>query len=139
MENLNLTGSFTYTDSEVKNDLPDGFNPDGSPKFIKIAGNQLVETPDWQFGARAAYTIGQFDLGLQGKYVGERFSNDVNTEIAPDYLTFDLDVRYNLASVGAGGSYIQLNVINLFDEQYQTARGYSTSGRAFYAGVAARF
>ena len=28
---------------------------------------------------------------------------------------------------------------NLFDEQYQTARGYGTSDRAFYAGVAARF
>lgn len=28
---------------------------------------------------------------------------------------------------------------NLLDEQYQTARGYSTSDRAFYAGVSARF
>lgn len=130
MENLNLTGSFTYTDSEVKNDLPNGTDGNGNPIFIKIAGNQLVETPDWQFGARAAYTIGKFDLGLQGKFVGERFSNDVNTEVAPDYLTFDLDVRYNLASVGAGGSYIQLNVINLFDEEYLGDISTSTTGTA---------
>lgn len=128
MENLNLTGSFTYTDAEVKNDLPNGVDANGNPIFIATAGNQLVETPEWQFGGRVAYTIGQFDLGLQGKYVGSRFSNDVNTEEAPEYTTFDLDVRYNLASVGAGGSYIQLNVINLFDEEYLADISTNTTG-----------
>ncbi len=132
IEKLSLTASFTYTDSEVKNDLPDGTNPDGSIKYIKVAGNQLVETPEWQFGGRVAYSIGDFDLGLQGKYVGERFSNDINTEVAPDYLTFDLDVRYNLKALGKGNSYLQLNVINLFDEEYLADISTSTTGTAQY-------
>jgi len=128
MDKLNVTGSFTYTDTEVKNDLPNGVDGNGNPVFIKIAGNQLVETPEWQFGGRIAYSIGQFDLGLQGKYVGSRFSNDINTEEAPEYTTFDMDVRYNLASIGAGGSYIQLNVINLFDEEYLADISTNTTG-----------
>jgi len=132
LENLSLTASFTYTDSEVKNDLPDGLNDDGTPKFINVAGNQLVETPEWQFGGRVGYTIGDFELGLQGKYVGERFSNDVNTEVAPDYLTFDMDVRYNLKALGNGNSYLQLNVINLFDEEYLADISTSTAGSAQY-------
>ncbi|WP_341023058.1 TonB-dependent receptor [Brevundimonas diminuta] len=132
IEKLSLTGSVTYTDSEVKNDLPDGFDKDGKPKFIKTAGNRLVETPEWQFGARVAYSVGPFDLGLQGKYVGERMSNDINTEVAPDYTTFDLDVRYNLASLGAGGSYLQLNVINLLDEEYLADISTETTRAAQY-------
>ena len=60
------------------------------------------------------------DFGLQAKHVGDRFSNDINTEVAPNYTTADLDIRYNLANVGNGSSYIQLNVINLFDEKYYT-------------------
>mgnify|MGYP002652261779 CR=1 FL=1 len=81
---------------------------------------------------RVAYSVGPFDLGLQGKYVGERFSNDINTEVAPDYTTFDLDVRYNLGSLGNGGSYIQFNVINLFDEEYLADISTSTTGSASY-------
>ncbi|GAA0383495.1 TonB-dependent receptor [Brevundimonas terrae] len=131
IENLSLTGSFTYTDSEVKNDLPNGIK-DGVAQFIPTAGNQLVETPDWQFGGRVAYTIGDFDLGLQGKYVGERFANDINTEVAPDYLTFDLDVRYNLKALGKGNSYLQLNVINLFDEEYLADISTQTDRAASY-------
>ena len=131
IENLSLTASFTYTDSEVKNDLPNGIK-DGVAQFIPTAGNQLVETPDWQFGGRVAYTIGDFDLGLQGKYVGERFSNDINTEVAPDYLTFDLDVRYNLKALGKGNSYLQLNVVNLFDEEYLADISTQTDRAASY-------
>lgn len=130
MERLSLTASATYTDSEVQNDLPDGTNPDGTPRFIRIAGNQLVETPEWQFGGRIAYSIGQFDLGLQGKYVGSRFSNDINTEEAPEYTTFDLDVRYNLVSAREDGAYIQLNIVNLFDEEYLGDISTSTTGTA---------
>ena len=121
----------TYTDSEVKNNLPNGV-VGGVPVFIPTAGNQLVETPEWQYGLRVAYSVGPFDLGLQGKHVGERFANDINTEVAPDYTTFDLDVRYNLVSLGNGGSYIQFNVINLFDEEYLADISTSTTGSASY-------
>nr|WP_316630066.1 TonB-dependent receptor [uncultured Brevundimonas sp.] len=130
-EKLNITGSVTYTDSEVKNDLPNGVSG-GVPVFIKTAGNRLVETPEWQYGLRIAYSVGPFDFGLQGKHVGDRFSNDINTEVAPSYTTADLDVRYNLPNLGNGSSYLQLNVINLFDKEYLGDISTSTTGSASY-------
>ncbi len=123
---LTLYGSFTYTDSEVQNDLPSS-----GGVFIPTAGNQLVETPDWQFGFRADYEIGDWNLGLQGKYVGERYSNDINTEVAPDYTVWDMDVRYRLNGLGTN-SWLQLNVINLLDEEYLADISTSTSGTAQY-------
>ena len=123
---LTLYGSFTYTDSEVQNDLPSS-----GGAVVPTAGNDLVETPDWQFGFRADYEIGDWNMGLQGKYVGERFANDINTEVAPDYTTWDLDIRYNLNGLG-NGSWLQLNVVNLFDEEYLADISTSTSGSAQY-------
>ena len=48
-------------------------------------------------------------------------------------------VNARLAYAVTEDAEIYVRAENLFDEEYQTARGYSTSDRAFYAGVAARF
>lgn len=117
IENLTFYGSASYLDSEVKNDLPNGV-VNGVPQFIRTAGNTLVETPEWQFGFRTDYRIGDLSLGLQGKYVGERFSNDTNTEVFPDYQVWDLDARYDLPMIRQADTWVQVNVTNLFDERY---------------------
>jgi iron complex outermembrane receptor protein len=58
-------------------------------------------------------------VGLQAKYVGERFATDVNDEISEAYTVADLDVRYDLTDTfGIRGAYVQVNVSNLFDEDY---------------------
>jgi iron complex outermembrane recepter protein len=85
--------------------------------LVPTGGRKLVETPDWTFGARAEYRIGDFSLGLQGKYVDDRFSTDVNDEFAPSYTVFDADARYDFEAFGRE-SYVQVNVINLADKQY---------------------
>ena len=130
-ENFSLYGSVTYTDSEVQDNLPNGI-VGGVPVFIPTAGNQLVETPEWQYAVRADYSIGAFDFGLQGKYVGERFGNDINTEVAPDFAIWDLDARYTLTPTGAPEMWLQLNVTNLFDEEYLADISTNTTGNASY-------
>jgi iron complex outermembrane receptor protein len=57
---------------------------------------------------------------VQVKYVGSRFSTDVNDEKAPAYTVVDADLRLDLGVMGhgLGRSYLQLNVTNLFDEDY---------------------
>ncbi|WP_396594322.1 TonB-dependent receptor [Brevundimonas sp. R86498] len=117
IDTLTLYASASYVDSEVQNDLPNGI-VNGVPQFIATAGKTLVETPEWQFGFRADYRIGDFALGLQGKHVGERFANDINTSIFPEYQVWDLDARYDLPQIRNGDTWIQLNVTNLFDERY---------------------
>jgi len=67
-----------------------------------------------------AFTYRPNDLlavNLTGKYVGERFADDLNTIVADDYTTWNLSVRYNLPKIGKN-TQVQLNVINLFDEYY---------------------
>ncbi|WP_395644817.1 TonB-dependent receptor [Terricaulis sp.] len=116
-DNLFLYGSAAWTDSE-----------------LKLTGAQVVDTPDWTFSARAEYEIGSLTLGAQANYVGERFANDANTEVAPAYTTVDLDLRYDIGEVlGTHDTYLQLNVINLFDEDYlaQMSSGTGT-GTALY-------
>ncbi|WP_332639031.1 TonB-dependent receptor [Brevundimonas sp.] len=90
------------------------------PLFLQTKGKTLVETPDWTFAARADWDVTEnLSVGLQAKYVGERFATDVNDEISDAYTVADLDVRYDLTDTfGIRGAYVQLNVNNLFDEEY---------------------
>jgi iron complex outermembrane receptor protein len=130
-EGLSVYGSVTYTQSEVQDDLPNG-TVGGVPVFLPTAGNRLVETPTWQYAGRIDYSIGDFDIGVQGKWVDDRFANDINTEVAPSYDVWDLDIRYTLASMGAPDWYLQLNMTNIFDEKYLGDISTSTSGTGSY-------
>jgi iron complex outermembrane receptor protein len=109
---LSLYGTASYNNSEVQSNLP--LN---ATTFYPTKGKQLVETPEWTFGSRAEYTIGGFVVGLQGKYVDERFSTDVNDQAAPSYTVFDADLRYSFPMWGRQ-SYVQFNVINVTDKEY---------------------
>ena len=90
------------------------------PLFLPTKGKTLVETPDWTFSARGDWDVTEdLSVGLQAKYVGERFATDVNDEVSDSYVVADLDVRYDLTDrLGIRGAYVQLNINNLFDEEY---------------------
>jgi iron complex outermembrane receptor protein len=112
VEGLSLYGSASYNNSEVQENLP--LSASGT---LQTKGKQLVETPEWTFGTRAEYAFGPVVLGLQGKFVDERFATDVNDEAAPSYTVFDADLRYSFPMFGRE-SFVQLNVINLADKEY---------------------
>ncbi len=112
LEGLSIYGSASYTDSEIKSDYRDGTNT------IKVGGKQLVEVPDWTFGLRVNYETGPLAVGVQAKYVGERWLTDVNDLEVPNYTVVNANARFDLGYFGHEGTQIQLNVINLFDEQY---------------------
>jgi iron complex outermembrane receptor protein len=101
-EALSLYGSAAYTETEVDS-----------------TGFELVEIPDWTASLRAQYERGPFVLGLQVRYTGDRFANDNNTQVAPSYTVVNADIRWNLGDMLRNeNTYLQLNVINLFDEDY---------------------
>jgi iron complex outermembrane receptor protein len=131
-ENFSLYASGTYTKTEVLSNLQTG-----ATAFELTKGKELVETPKYQTSLRGEYTLGPVSIGAQAKYVGKRWSTDVNDEYAPAYWTTDLDLRYDLPEVWKlKSSFIQLNVNNLFDRAYLA--GVATSRtRALGAGGAA--
>ena len=57
-------------------------------------------------------------VGLQAKKVDDRFSTDLNNEIAPGYTVVDLDLNYGFKLQGVESAGIQFNVTNLLDEEY---------------------
>lgn len=124
--NLTLYVSASYINSEVQNDIQ--ISP-GS--FVFSSGKELVETPDWTVGSRIEYAIGPVTLGVQGKFVDDRWATDVNDEAAPEYTVVDADVRYDFRAFGME-SFVQLNAINVTDKEYlgsiATSRFFSGPG-----------
>jgi iron complex outermembrane receptor protein len=138
---LTLYASASYNNSEVQEDLFLGtfsctnltqvptvtpFCPTAPAaplifqQYLPLAGKSLVETPDWTFSVRGDWEVtSELSIGLQAKYVGDRFATDVNDEVAPSYIVADFDARYDLTRwSGVRNAFIQLNVTNLFDEGY---------------------
>ncbi len=113
-EKFSLYGSLSYTNSELQDNLSLGTNLE-----LPTKGKVLVETPEWMAAFRAQYNITEdLSVSLQGKHVGNRYTTDVNDEETPSYNVFDMDVRYDLPWFNDKGAYVQLNVTNIFDEEY---------------------
>jgi len=137
-DSFSLYSSFTYTNAELQEDQIVGqFTcPAVTPVapaagagcvplsrtalIIPTAGKSVVETPEWQATLRADWQVSEnLSLGLQGKFVDERFTTDVNDELVPSYTVVDFDARYDLTEAfGIRNAYVQVNVTNLFDEDY---------------------
>ncbi|HEX8382534.1 MAG TPA: TonB-dependent receptor [Sphingomonas sp.] len=115
---LALTAFGSYTKSEFQSDVLLGSDASGLQIFAPTRGKQLPETPEYQVGGRAQFSYGGLDVGVQAKYVDERFATDVNDVVVSDYTLVDLDVRYSLESLGLPRTFVQLNVQNVFDEFY---------------------
>lgn len=82
------------------------------------AGKMVAETPEYQVGTRVQLELGPVELGVQAKYVDDRFATDTNDVKVEGYTLVDLDARLSLAGIGLEKTFFQLNVINLFDKFY---------------------
>lgn len=111
---ITLSASSSYTKTELLSDLQTS-----ATATLSLKGKELVETPKWTYGARGDFRAGEnLRFGIQAKHVGDRFSTDLNDEIAPGYTVWDLDARYNFNVSSLKSLSVKLNVINLLDEAY---------------------
>ena len=115
METLSFYASASYITSEIQDNIPG--TTAGPP--LPTKGKSLYETPKVQGGLRVQWDAHEYvSVGTQGKFVGKRWTNLVNTERFPGYSLWDVDVRFNLEPLGLGKTYIQGNIRNLFDKRY---------------------
>ncbi|HCK83397.1 MAG TPA: TonB-dependent receptor [Hyphomonadaceae bacterium] len=115
-DGFTLYGSASYTRSEVLANTPLGSSP---TNVLLTSGAELVETPKSTLSMRADWDITEWlSVGLQSKFVGRRYSTDVNDEVSPAYTVSDFDARLGLNMIGLDNSYLQLNVTNILDERY---------------------
>ncbi|RZL70121.1 MAG: TonB-dependent receptor, partial [Rhodococcus sp. (in: high G+C Gram-positive bacteria)] len=122
-DQLSIFASASFLESEIQDNI--NIN---STLVALTKGKEVVETPNETFALRVAYDFNEvFSAALQGKYVGERWVTDVNDQKVDAYTVVDLDARVDFAPLGFEGTYMQFNVINLFDEKYYGSLGTTTS------------
>lgn len=118
---LSFNASFTKTDAKMQDNLIVTRTVVGTvitPVTINTAGKTLAETPKEMATLGVNYDFNEkLHFNLSGKYVGDRYSTDVNDDIAPAYTVWNASMRWDL-DFAKPGTYLQLNVINLMDEQY---------------------
>ena len=115
-DNLVLYGSASWDHSRV---VGNEVGVSGSTTFVVPTDDkQLVDTPEYTLAGRAEYHFGPAELGLQAKYTSYRYTTDVNDDQTPGFAVFDFDARYDLNLFGYTGSYVQVNVSNIFNRYY---------------------
>ena len=142
---LSFYTSLSYVQSEIQSNFPNG----AGGAILPTKGKSLYEVPKLQGATRVNWDITDWaSLGVQGKFVGSRWTNLTNTEKAPGYALWDLDLRFKLDDIGMEKAYLQFNVKNLFDEKYLADISTNTNGtaqfqpgypRAFVATLHAEF
>lgn len=108
--NINMVGSYTYTDVEYTTDTNyKGNTPPQVPKHMASLWG------DYTFfdGALSGLT-----LGTGGRFTGTSYGDPANSFKVGSYTLVDALVRYDLARVGMAGSNVALHVNNLFDREY---------------------
>lgn len=110
---FSFRGFASYIDAKYKDNVRAN-----ATVTVPLAGKKLVETPDWQYGYTARAFVGPASLGATWKQVTSRTATDLNDVTVPGYSTFDLDARFSLQGMGLEKTFIQVNVSNLFNEQY---------------------
>ncbi|BAV64619.1 TonB-dependent receptor plug domain-containing protein [Sphingobium cloacae] len=99
-------------------------------------GRQLQRVPRHMANGELGY---RFPFGLRTsvavRYSGETYDRATGTAKLGDYWLADLRADWQLLP----GLSLYGRVENLSDKQYETASGYGTLGRSFYAGIRSRF
>jgi iron complex outermembrane recepter protein len=120
VEQFSFYASYSYIDAKIQDNIPNAV-----AGILPTKGKRVYETPKHQGGARVQYDpVEWLSLGAQAKWVGDRYTNLVNTEKFRGYELVDFDVRFKLNEIAGLGemgmkdTYVQLNVRNAFNKRY---------------------
>ncbi|QTC48281.1 ferrichrome porin FhuA [Pantoea ananatis] len=121
-ENVDIIGSYSYTDAEYTKDT-------------SYEGNRPAEIPKNMAALWGNYTFHEtalsgLTLGLGSRYVGSTEGDNANSFKVKPYTIWNAVIQYDLSRFNLPGSSIGLNVNNLFDKNY-VAGCYATTA-CFY-------
>ncbi|UJL39813.1 ferrichrome porin FhuA [Pantoea agglomerans] len=121
-ENVDIIGSYSYTDAEyTKDTLYKGNRPAEIPKnMAALWGNYTFHET----------SLSGLTLGLGSRYIGSTEGDNANSFKVKPYTIWNAVIQYDLGRFSMPGSTIGLNVNNLFDKNY-VAGCYATTA-CFY-------
>lgn len=140
---LELYGSYTYDDAEIRKDTTSiSFDGLGNPILVDIEGSQIPLTPRHRGTVGGLVTVPwrwvETELGANLNVVGERYGvNDLRNEFSrlDNYETLDLHatLRPNLAEFGVLGEHVEValtgRVRNALNQHYTEFAGERTFER----------
>lgn len=120
--------SYLYNDTEVT-EAPD--NP-------QIVGNQIRQAAKNSFTAKIRNSNQWFDTTLQGRYVGDRYEDDLNTLAVDEFFLLDAIFSRQLSN----STEVFVAIENLFDKEYEIRvdnDGFTEIGRPRFVNLGVRF
>lgn len=124
LENWSLYGSFSFTDSRMKQNLQTGVNT-----FEPTTGKAFPDTPNWMAGLALQYRNGSWSANISAKYTGDRYTTLVNDELIKGYTLVNLDAGYQFPTMGwFKNPAVRLNIYNLLNQDYLNLNAGSGSG-----------
>jgi len=113
-EIFTLSGMASWNDSELQDNLRIS-----ATTVLPTAGKKLVETPEWSYGLRLELNPSErFNVGLESKWVDERYSTDLNDAVVDSYVLIHLNASYAFDVGNSNTLLARLNVYNLMDEEF---------------------
>jgi iron complex outermembrane receptor protein len=111
---MTVSANASYNDSELKNDLRAS-----ATATLPTKGKQFVETPEYTYGGRIdVRPMPNLTFGLEGKFVDERFTTDINDAKVASYTLVHLNAAYDFEVARLQGLRAQFVVYNLLDEEF---------------------
>ena len=148
-QHINIEGSSTFKGVEAKygTEIGDDFYFDLSYTYLSAQdknGIDLRRRVKDSYKISADYYLNEeLNLNFNGEYIGERYDDMLSAKDPKKtrgrqtgkYFVGNMVANYELNDKING--YLKVN--NIFDKYYQVVDGYSTSPRAFYVGMGAKF
>lgn len=135
LEKVDIKGAELSLGYDVSDNLDLGLNLTYLKTEDETNGKELTYTPDISASVNADYKFTpEFSTNLMLRYIGEQYTDSLNTTKADDYSLVDVGVRYKINK----NLEIYGGIDNIFDKEVDDVLG-SNVGTYFYTGLKATF
>ncbi len=118
LDGLSWYGSLSLNDSEYASDYLDGTT------LIHARGKKVVDAPEKMFATELRWERDGLSAQIGAKYTDERYLTYLNDSKVDAFWVADAAVGYEWTGLSWAQSFkLQLNVTNLFDEDYFSSLG----------------
>jgi len=117
--------SFEYLNSHTGSNIPD-IDEAGLVDNLPTSGKISPQAPEFQAAVGLTYKYGPFKAGVRLRWVDHQFSDLMDEESMPSYITNDFTFAYDMPDWGfLHDSKIQLNISNIGNSLYRTGVYYA--------------